>query len=114
MLFFFKQKTAYEITASDWRSDVCSSDLAPVGPSSCEIEVIAKAGGGAVESCTRLEASDTRGARPPLDPNVVIAAAFKAAGLPPPEDTSQPPGSLDVAPGPIIEAALKAAGLMRR
>src|SRR5213083_3446904 len=25
--FFFKQKTAYEITASDWSSDVCSSDL---------------------------------------------------------------------------------------
>src|SRR6187399_3499637 len=27
--FFFKQKTAYEITASDWSSDVCSSDLRP-------------------------------------------------------------------------------------
>src|SRR6187399_1083331 len=26
--FFFKQKTAYEITASDWSSDVCSSDIA--------------------------------------------------------------------------------------
>ncbi len=26
-LFFFKQKTAYEILASDWSSDVCSSDL---------------------------------------------------------------------------------------
>src|SRR6187551_4133869 len=25
--FFFKQKTAYEITHSDWSSDVCSSDL---------------------------------------------------------------------------------------
>src|SRR5213083_977593 len=25
--FFFKQKTAYEITASDWSSDVCSSDV---------------------------------------------------------------------------------------
>src|SRR5213083_3097396 len=25
-IFFFKQKTAYEITASDWSSDVCSSD----------------------------------------------------------------------------------------
>ncbi len=25
--FFFKQKTAYEILASDWSSDVCSSDL---------------------------------------------------------------------------------------
>src|SRR3546814_7841383 len=26
-LFFFKQKTAYEIRISDWSSDVCSSDL---------------------------------------------------------------------------------------
>ena len=26
--FFFKQKTAYEIIAGDWSSDVCSSDLA--------------------------------------------------------------------------------------
>src|SRR3546814_998683 len=28
-LFFFKQKTAYEMRISDWSSDVCSSDLAP-------------------------------------------------------------------------------------
>ena len=27
---FFKQKTAYEISRSDWSSDVCSSDLFPV------------------------------------------------------------------------------------
>src|SRR3546814_5682010 len=27
MLFFFKQKTAYEMRMSDWSSDVCSSDL---------------------------------------------------------------------------------------
>src|ERR1051325_3357945 len=27
--FFFKQKTAYEITSGDWSSDVCSSDLLP-------------------------------------------------------------------------------------
>src|ERR1044071_4657458 len=25
--FFFKQKTAYEISTRDWSSDVCSSDL---------------------------------------------------------------------------------------
>src|SRR5881227_3851952 len=28
--FFFKQKTAYEITVRDWSSDVCSSDLKEV------------------------------------------------------------------------------------
>src|SRR3546814_5293933 len=26
-VFFFKQKTAYEVRISDWSSDVCSSDL---------------------------------------------------------------------------------------
>src|SRR3546814_1615918 len=26
-IFFFKQKTAYEVRISDWSSDVCSSDL---------------------------------------------------------------------------------------
>src|SRR3546814_7607426 len=26
-MFFFKQKTAYEMRISDWSSDVCSSDL---------------------------------------------------------------------------------------
>src|SRR3546814_9769384 len=28
-IFFFKQKTAYEMRISDWSSDVCSSDLLP-------------------------------------------------------------------------------------
>src|SRR3546814_12726494 len=33
-VFFFKQKTAYEMRISDWSSDVCSSDLfAPGGAS---------------------------------------------------------------------------------
>ncbi len=45
-------------------------------------------------------------------PNHVIAAAFKAAGLPIPKLPSRPPGTTHVAPGPIIEAALKAAGLL--
>src|SRR3546814_8041365 len=30
MFVFFKQKTAYEMRISDWRSDVCSSDLVKV------------------------------------------------------------------------------------
>src|SRR3546814_1343257 len=34
LLFFFKQKTAYEMRISDWSSDVCSSDLTtpPIAP----------------------------------------------------------------------------------
>jgi len=56
-----------------------------------------------------------RHARPPLDPNLAIAAAFRAAGLPVPEAPSSPAGAtLRVAPGPIIAAALKAAGLTQR
>jgi feruloyl esterase len=50
----------------------------------------------------------------PLDPNAVIAAAFKAAGLPVPEIPIVPPGVTPrVAPGPIIAAALKAAELLQ-
>src|SRR3546814_4730459 len=30
-VFFFKQKTAYELRISDWSSDVCSSDLGSGG-----------------------------------------------------------------------------------
>src|SRR3546814_16477235 len=30
IIFFFKQKTAYEMRISDWSSDVCSSDLGNV------------------------------------------------------------------------------------
>src|SRR3546814_6260325 len=30
IVFFFKQKTAYEMRISDWSSDVCSSDLAVI------------------------------------------------------------------------------------
>src|SRR3546814_3797180 len=35
VLFFFKQKTAYEMRISDWSSDVCSSDLEPP-PGRCD------------------------------------------------------------------------------
>src|SRR3546814_7473920 len=31
IVFFFKQKTAYEMRISDWSSDVCSSDLELAG-----------------------------------------------------------------------------------
>src|SRR3546814_1256074 len=38
-VFFFKQKTAYELRISDWSSDVCSSDL-PKFPGKSALEVI--------------------------------------------------------------------------
>src|SRR3546814_16429380 len=38
VLFFFKQKTAYEMRISDWSSDVCSSDLEVTGRIISELE----------------------------------------------------------------------------
>src|SRR3546814_9676279 len=38
-LFFFKQKTAYEVRISDWSSDVCSSDLGRARTTVCHDEV---------------------------------------------------------------------------
>src|SRR3546814_9610382 len=43
-VFFFKQKTAYEMRISDWSSDVCSSDL--------------KAEDGEVVVCSRRDADE--------------------------------------------------------
>src|SRR3546814_10340368 len=45
VLFFFKQKTAYEMRISDWSSDVCSSDL---------MEAFVKPGGGGPPLADRL------------------------------------------------------------
>jgi len=76
------------------------------------------AGAAAEGSHSSVEASlaegEERQTRYPLDPNAVIAAAFKAACLPVPEIPTVPPGATPrVAPGPIIAAALKAAGLVQ-
>src|SRR3546814_5515254 len=36
-VFFFKQKTAYEMRISDWSSDVCSSDLVDISDDGVEV-----------------------------------------------------------------------------
>src|SRR3546814_4230355 len=41
-VFFFKQKTAYEMRISDWSSDVCSSDLTVEGGRGAVVEVNAE------------------------------------------------------------------------
>ena len=46
-IFFFKQKTAYEIGTGDWSSDVCSSDLALP-----QREMVSKKSGGAAATRT--------------------------------------------------------------
>src|SRR3546814_1020808 len=38
IVFFFKQKTAYEMRISDWSSDVCSSDLVLLRPEQLRLE----------------------------------------------------------------------------
>src|SRR3546814_17359559 len=56
-VFFFKQKTAYEMRISDWSSDVCSSDLVKVrsveGPDSTNFIDLYKRG------CFVLEAKQS-------------------------------------------------------
>src|SRR3546814_6517534 len=52
IVFFFKQKTAYEMRISDWSSDVCSSDLGDPGRAADVLavaEVEAHGGGLAVD-----------------------------------------------------------------
>jgi poly(hydroxyalkanoate) depolymerase family esterase len=99
------------VGAKAWSSVAKMAANSPPVAISREIEVIT--GGGALEPVgARVEANEAHGTHRLLDPNAVIAAAFKAAGLAPPASTRQQPGS--VSSGPIIEAALKAAGLLRR
>src|SRR3546814_20827943 len=43
MIFFFKQKTAYEMRISDWSSDVCSSDLIAAAPAGTPDHLVAQA-----------------------------------------------------------------------
>src|SRR3546814_4100011 len=40
LIFFFKQKTAYEMRISDWSSDVCSSDLSLLVALGCSREEV--------------------------------------------------------------------------
>src|SRR3546814_6071121 len=58
-VFFFKQKTAYEMRISDWSSDVCSSDLSDRPP---------------VKGIDESEKEDSRKA---LDTEPFSALAFK-------------------------------------
>lgn len=78
--------------------------------------VVAEVAGEGAQSSDQASTvqGEQRQKRYPLDPNAVIAAAFRDAGLPVPEVSLAPGASPHVAPGPIIAAALKAAGLVQR
>src|SRR3546814_12897969 len=56
-VFFFKQKTAYEMRISDWSSDVCSSDL-NAGAGS-ELHLASEAGTKSPVLMTSAESSGT-------------------------------------------------------
>jgi len=94
-----------------WRLDstqpierVSESEAAPrhsALPADCESEPAAHI----------VQLAGARAASSPFRPDAVIAAAFKAAGLPP--LPSHPDGSHRTEPDSIIAAALKAAGLAR-
>jgi poly(hydroxyalkanoate) depolymerase family esterase len=77
------------------------------------IETVARDAGADALVGPRVAPDETHAPRMPLDPNAVIAAAFKAAGLPSPMLQINR-RSRSVYPGPIIEAALKAAGLLNK
>src|SRR3546814_20394415 len=55
IVFFFKQKTAYEMRISDWSSDVCSSDLSAGALEAAWASRIRRGSGGAGGLAMRLD-----------------------------------------------------------
>src|SRR3546814_11964452 len=82
-VFFFKQKTAYEMRISDWSSDVCSSDLTtPV------VDIDLRPGGRALMLMKGPDGTDLpheEGVFLEIVPNekIVFTNAFKAGWIPP-------------------------------
>src|SRR5216110_1146133 len=72
--FFFKQKTAYEISSRDWSSDVCSSDLS--SETKRETSRSSRRCASGMQSTpifsTRLGMIETRLALPQRSPNPLI------------------------------------------
>jgi poly(hydroxyalkanoate) depolymerase family esterase len=93
-------------------------ELHPVQPDGRAVAVTAEAGPNDTDEASHA-ANAAQAARRPFDPMQAIGAAFKAAGFPVPElpNTSFPDLSAGATPRlaalPIIQAALKAAGLTR-
>src|SRR3546814_5730205 len=65
-VFFFKQKTAYEMRISDWSSDVCSSDLPASSLAVAIYETRRRALEDSEEFFRRVSESDLRGNGDPL------------------------------------------------
>src|SRR3546814_6974795 len=64
-VFFFKQKTAYEMRISDWSSDVCSSDLELVRAST--VHMLRELGYDVLEASSAEHALAIMKAEPDID-----------------------------------------------
>src|SRR3546814_8542991 len=70
MVYFFKQKTAYELRISDWSSDVCSSDLLAM-PGLAALAGFEGAKAGALASLTVYAVPQVLAAAAPMGPAAV-------------------------------------------
>src|SRR3546814_5296642 len=68
-IFLFKQKTAYEMRISVWSSDVCSSDLLPVGVDDDRV-ALADQGDGAALVGFRRDVADDHAPGPAGEPAI--------------------------------------------
>lgn len=84
----------------------------PVGADAGSLAVTRRDDGGKYATDASIDLDGPQDQPDPHDPSAVIAAAFKAAGLPVPKfPGASSPAASQVDPRPIIDAALKAAGL---
>src|SRR3546814_7476182 len=80
VLFFYKQKTAYELRISDWSSDVCSSDLDPGADYRVLLDAMRQALGGLRQAMIRLQWSVGKLIEPPRQPDDVAVPLHAADG----------------------------------
>src|SRR3546814_10174625 len=77
LIFFFKQKTAYEMRISDWSSDVCSSDLTAGSTAATDLAAADRGVGGHGHHCQcRHSVSALRPREAPAD----VAAGDEIGG----------------------------------
>src|SRR3546814_1326144 len=106
VVFFFKQKTAYEMRISDWSSDVCSSDLPPLPRSPSSSIALAASSARILAACALLSSGSAKrrsaatggsvtrgssglGASPNIRRNAIAASAPKRAARRSEEHTSE-------------------------
>src|SRR3546814_14239297 len=75
LVFFFKQKTAYEMRISDWSSDVCSSDLTDCAATDIPSPTSSSAKAWRNPSCVPLITPESY---PNMKPPIVATATISA------------------------------------